>query len=80
MKYGFSLPQEKSYPTYILDLMLWCWSQEPRNRPSMSHVKEISQMPEFKSLLDVFSVDGEVSIRDACVMELSYEGGTCVLY
>ena len=40
-------PRELIYPTYVLDLMVVCWAQQPRERPSASQIVSIASAPEF---------------------------------
>lgn len=49
--------RELVYPTYLLDLMVVCWSQQPRHRPSASQIVSIVSAPEFLHLMDVVSLD-----------------------
>jgi serine/threonine protein kinase len=49
--------RELVYPTYILDLMVVCWAQQPRQRPSASQIVSIASAPEFLHLMDVVSLD-----------------------
>lgn len=44
------------YPSYVLDLMVQCWSQAPRERPPSSHIVSIVSSPEFIHMLDVISL------------------------
>ncbi len=44
-------------PTYVLDLMVTCWAQQPRARPSASQVVSVASAPEFARLVDVASLD-----------------------
>jgi serine/threonine protein kinase len=48
--------RELIYPTYVLDLMVVCWSQHPRYRPSASQIVSIASAPEFIHLGDVVSL------------------------
>lgn len=57
--------QETEYPVYVLDLMVMCWSQQPRLRPSASQIVSIASAPEFTHLLDVASLDHSLNIMDA---------------
>lgn len=49
--------RETQYPSYMLDLMALCWSQQPTDRPSASQVVSISSAPEFTHLCDAVSLD-----------------------
>merc|ERR1712018_379975 len=46
-------PRELIYPTYVLYLMVVCWAQQPRERPSASQIVSIASAPEFLRLVDV---------------------------
>ena len=47
-------PRELIYPTYMLDLMVVCWAQQPRDRPSASQIVSIASAPEFLRYLLFF--------------------------
>ncbi|KAJ1529280.1 hypothetical protein ONE63_006078 [Megalurothrips usitatus] len=49
--------RETQYPSYMLDLMALCWSQQPTDRPSASQVVSISSAPEFTHLCDTVSLE-----------------------
>jgi len=49
--------QDSTYPTYLLDLMVLCWSQHPKDRPTASQIVSIATAPEFTHLLDVVSLN-----------------------
>uniref|UniRef100_A0A1B6DQ53 non-specific serine/threonine protein kinase n=1 Tax=Clastoptera arizonana TaxID=38151 RepID=A0A1B6DQ53_9HEMI len=49
--------RETAYPTYILDLMVLCWCQQPRDRPSASQIVSIASAPEFTHLYDIVSLN-----------------------
>ncbi|XP_033120529.1 leucine-rich repeat serine/threonine-protein kinase 1-like isoform X2 [Anneissia japonica] len=68
--------KEQSYPVYILDLMVWCWAQDPRDRPSMQEVHQIASMPEFANLHEVLSLDEEIDVAAACSITSSSEMST----
>ncbi|XP_071748491.1 leucine-rich repeat serine/threonine-protein kinase 1 isoform X2 [Lepeophtheirus salmonis] len=48
--------KETKFPTNILDLMISCWSQQPRHRPSTSQLVSIISAPEFINLIDAISI------------------------
>ncbi|CAH1175605.1 unnamed protein product [Phaedon cochleariae] len=48
--------RETLYPSHILDLMVLCWSQQPKDRPSASQIVSIASAPEFTHLCDVVSL------------------------
>lgn len=57
---------------YVLDLMVMCWSQQPRFRPSASQIVSIASAPEFTHLLDVASLDHSLNIIDAIRVPPTY--------
>ncbi|XP_050691737.1 leucine-rich repeat serine/threonine-protein kinase 1-like isoform X4 [Eriocheir sinensis] len=64
--------RETEYPVYVLDLMVMCWSQQPRFRPSASQIVSIASAPEFTHLLDVASLDHSLNITDAIRVPPAY--------
>lgn len=48
--------RETQFPTYCLDLMLLCWDELPKKRPSASQIVSILTAPEFIHLLDVIAL------------------------
>ncbi|KAF2362731.1 Ankyrin repeat [Trinorchestia longiramus] len=57
--------RETSYPLYLLDLMVVCWSSSPRLRPSASQVVSVVSAPEFPALVDVASLEQTLNIMAA---------------
>ncbi|RZF41154.1 hypothetical protein LSTR_LSTR013926 [Laodelphax striatellus] len=49
--------RETLYPSYMLDLMVLCWCQQPRDRPSASQIVSIASAPEFTHLHDIVSLN-----------------------
>ncbi|XP_024943937.1 leucine-rich repeat serine/threonine-protein kinase 1 isoform X2 [Cephus cinctus] len=45
--------RETLHPCYALDLMVICWSQNPKDRPTASQIVSIASAPEFTHLIDV---------------------------
>ncbi|XP_033223116.1 leucine-rich repeat serine/threonine-protein kinase 1 [Belonocnema kinseyi] len=41
------------HPCYALDLMVICWAQNPKDRPTASQIVSIASAPEFVHLIDV---------------------------
>lgn len=69
-----TLFQETLYPSYCLDLMVLCWSQQPKDRPSASQIVSIASAPEFTHLSDVASLKHSASVvatASAPVAEIS---------
>nr|XP_018906420.1 PREDICTED: leucine-rich repeat serine/threonine-protein kinase 1 isoform X2 [Bemisia tabaci] len=57
--------KETLYPCYMLDLMVLCWAQGPRDRPSASQIVSIASAPEFAHLYDVTSLSHPSSVVSA---------------
>ncbi|KZC04554.1 Leucine-rich repeat serine/threonine-protein kinase 1 [Dufourea novaeangliae] len=45
--------RETFHPCYALDLMVICWAQNPKDRPTASQIVSIASAPEFTHLVDV---------------------------
>ncbi|XP_049820088.1 leucine-rich repeat serine/threonine-protein kinase 1 isoform X2 [Aethina tumida] len=54
--------RETLYPSYFLDLMVLCWSQQPKDRPSASQIVSIASAPEFTHLSDVISLKHQAPV------------------
>ncbi|KAK7861679.1 hypothetical protein R5R35_005355 [Gryllus longicercus] len=70
--------RETLYPSLMLDLMVLCWSQSPRDRPSASQIVSIASAPEFTHLGDTVSLNhgGSVVATSAVILpEIAEEGG-----
>ncbi|XP_067619795.1 leucine-rich repeat serine/threonine-protein kinase 1 isoform X3 [Eurosta solidaginis] len=48
--------REIQFPTYCLDLMVLCWDDEPKKRPSASQIVSILTAPECIHLLDAIVI------------------------
>ncbi|KAK6640323.1 hypothetical protein RUM44_012009 [Polyplax serrata] len=59
--------RETVYPSCILDLMVLCWSQRPRDRPSASQIVSIASSPEFIQLYDCTALDHVENVNNATV-------------
>ncbi|XP_055377695.1 leucine-rich repeat serine/threonine-protein kinase 1 [Condylostylus longicornis] len=55
--------RESQVPTYCLDLMVHCWNDLPRKRPSASQIVSIINAPEFIHLLDAVSLSNTHKIN-----------------
>ncbi|KAJ9598231.1 hypothetical protein L9F63_011052, partial [Diploptera punctata] len=62
--------RETLYPTYMLDLMVLCWSQSPRDRPSASQIVSIASAPEFTHLSDTVSLNHPAPVVASAVVTL----------
>jgi len=58
------------YPSYFIDLMTLCWSQQPKDRPSISQIVSIASAPEFTNLLDVISLNENYAVLSAAAFKL----------
>ncbi|XP_034249520.1 leucine-rich repeat serine/threonine-protein kinase 1 isoform X2 [Thrips palmi] len=67
--------RETQYPSYMLDLMALCWSQQPTDRPSASQVVSISSAPEFTHLCDAVSLDHAETVVGVAGAGLGGSGG-----
>lgn len=56
--------RETNFPSYCLDLMVLCWDQQPKVRPSASQIVSIATAPEFTHLLDVVSLGHNGNVLD----------------
>ncbi|KFB52135.1 hypothetical protein ZHAS_00020459 [Anopheles sinensis] len=70
--------RETHFPSYCLDLMVLCWDQQPKVRPSASQIVSIATAPEFTHLLDVISLSHGGSVLDgiACMIASADEEAT----
>ncbi|KAF4523571.1 hypothetical protein B566_EDAN014882, partial [Ephemera danica] len=66
--------RETLYPGYILDLMVLCWAQQPRDRPSASQIVSIASAPEFPHLADVVSLSHAAVVSATAVVPLNQVG------
>jgi hypothetical protein len=66
-------PRDLVYPTYFIDLMTLCWSQQPKDRPSISQIVSIVSAPEFTHLLDVISLNENYAVLSADAFKLDHK-------
>jgi len=66
------------YPSYMIDLMSICWSQEPQNRPTASQIVSIVSTPEFLQLLDVAAIKSEDRIAFSGAIQYN-ESSSCYI-
>ncbi|XP_056637900.1 leucine-rich repeat serine/threonine-protein kinase 1 isoform X1 [Diorhabda sublineata] len=69
--------RETLYPSYFLDLMVLCWSQQPKDRPSASQIVSIASAPEFTHLCDVVSLKHQapvVATTSAALTHITEDG------
>lgn len=57
--------RETLYPSCILDLMVLCWTQQPRDRPSASQIVSMASSPEFTQLCDCTALDHSGNVNAA---------------
>ncbi|XP_018323262.1 leucine-rich repeat serine/threonine-protein kinase 1 isoform X2 [Agrilus planipennis] len=71
--------RETIYPSYCLDLMVLCWSQHPKDRPSASQIVSVASAPEFVHLSDVVSLRHCASVvaSTSAVITNITEDGLC---
>ncbi|GAB6033061.1 hypothetical protein CHUAL_012677 [Chamberlinius hualienensis] len=60
--------RETGYPTYVLDLMVMCWSQQPKDRPSASQIVSIGTAPEFVHLMDAVCLGENSAVTSGTVL------------
>ena len=67
-------PRELIYPTYVLDLMVVCWAQQPRERPSASQIVSIASAPEFlRSVILITAIyEYKPFILDSSLLSILY--------
>ena len=65
--------QEASTATYLLDLMVLCWDQQPRSRPSASQVVSTAAAPELTQLRDVVPLEQPLAAVTASALSVSGE-------
>lgn len=61
--------RELMFPTYCLDLMVLCWDQQPRNRPSASQIVSIACAPEFTHMMDVILLPHSDNLLAMCTQQ-----------
>ncbi|KAI4458153.1 ankyrin repeat and protein kinase domain-containing protein [Holotrichia oblita] len=64
--------RETLYPSYCLDLMVLCWSQHPKDRPSASQIVSIASAPEFIHLSDVMSLKHQAAVEATTSAPISH--------
>ncbi|KAF5301002.1 hypothetical protein FQR65_LT08985 [Abscondita terminalis] len=64
--------RETLYPSYCLDLMVLCWSQQPKDRPSASQIVSIATAPEFIHLSDVVSLKHSAIVTASASAPISH--------
>ncbi|XP_065157528.1 leucine-rich repeat serine/threonine-protein kinase 1 isoform X3 [Atheta coriaria] len=69
--------RETLYPSYFLDLMVLCWSQQPKDRPSASQIVSMASAPEFTHLCDIMSLKHHapvVASTSAPILHITEDG------
>ena len=67
--------QEASTATYLLDLLVLLWDQQPRRRPSASQVVSTAAAPELTQLTDVVPLEQPLAAVTATALTVTGEGG-----
>ncbi|KAI1294731.1 Leucine-rich repeat serine/threonine-protein kinase 1 [Halotydeus destructor] len=57
------------YPSYMLDLMVLCWSEAAKDRPATSQIVSIVSAPEFVHMMDVVPLVDNMAPLSASVVE-----------
>lgn len=70
--------RETHFPSYCLDLMVLCWDQQPKLRPSASQIVSIASAPEFTHLLDCCSLSHNGSVVSGVACPISLETSEAV--
>lgn len=66
------------HPPHCLDLMVLCWAQNPKDRPSASQIVSIASAPEFSRLVDVIPLKHSATVAAATASPpLSNAGNAC---
>ncbi|XP_055623482.1 leucine-rich repeat serine/threonine-protein kinase 1 isoform X2 [Toxorhynchites rutilus septentrionalis] len=63
--------RETHFPSYCLDLMVLCWDQQPKVRPSASQIVSIASAPEFTHLIDVISLNHMGNVLDGIACQIA---------
>ena len=66
----FNSPQLQPHSISIIDLMCWCWSDLPQDRPDFTQILEALKSEAFTNLLasaDVFNSKSGQQITASCV-------------
>lgn len=60
--------REVMFPSYCLDLMVLCWDNQPKTRPSASQIVSICCAPEFTHLIDVILLPHSDDVLGMCTL------------
>ncbi|XP_003425729.1 leucine-rich repeat serine/threonine-protein kinase 1 [Nasonia vitripennis] len=64
---------ETLHPCYALDLMVICWAQNPKDRPTASQIVSIASAPEFTHLIDVTLLTERTQVTAITMMNRQLE-------
>ena len=62
--------QDLPCPVLIRELMVWCWQQEEKDRPSAQEVVGLAKADQFLRLADAIRINNFGSQVDECCMRL----------
>ncbi|XP_043222191.1 leucine-rich repeat serine/threonine-protein kinase 1-like isoform X1 [Amphibalanus amphitrite] len=63
--------KEASTATYLLDVMVLCWDQQPRSRPSASQLVSTAAAPELTQLRDVVPLEQPLAALTASALTVT---------
>ena len=61
-------PRDTLFPSNILDLMVLCWAEQPKERPTASQIVSMISAPEFVHQLDTLRLKSSKSVINGCVL------------
>ena len=62
-------PRDLKIPCHLMDLMVLCWYEAPKDRPTASQIVSIVSAPEFIHLFDAITLVGNQSILSAAMVD-----------
>ncbi|XP_059175790.1 leucine-rich repeat serine/threonine-protein kinase 1-like isoform X2 [Physella acuta] len=65
---SLTVQEAEQYPSYMMDLISLCWSQDPEDRPTMEAILGIARSPQFCHMHDVVSLGMDMSVYSGCVV------------
>jgi serine/threonine protein kinase len=61
-------PRDTLFPSNILDLMVLCWADQPKERPTASQIVSMISAPEFVHQLDTLRLKSSKAVINSCVL------------